>query len=703
MNKLYKEFVENNKKLVKEYINKKYNPVVVELKYKDYISNSKLEETLNNIILENFNSRVLVVAGTGSGKTRFFSNYYDNKIEEDTERNKGVINNNNKILKTHSNLIKTEDGKMRYSTDILDRRYYLLCPNKVQNLQNEQAYNFKALVSNTKINDNDMKISSVYDKSDEINNYINEYDYLTVDEAHYLVESKNFRGKALDDINNIINKCNHVFYLTATPFSLFLTEFTHIIFLEDINYKAKVNSINIIKTDSVLVKTRKIIEESKNPFLIGLNDTKELKKMNEMYNNIDIIYSKNKENNKVFNDIINDEMLTSEQLLCTSCMYAGTNLKKATFNTSKLDVYNMISKKKHFNITDTIQLFNRNRQQSNSWNLVFNNIKKEYKEEDLEKFKYKSICELFKDKYIQVKIQQKWLTKMIKLLSEIHNKESVCKQIELIMQYKNDKGCCVNSLNCLYLDEESLSIKIDFFALASLIYNKYNYLLSYNIDIVANLLKDVFNINVNIIDDNKISEEEIKKVLKEDKELAKDIKDKCFDIIKEDNDFIDIYIKKEGLDRINFKKKLKEEEREKIDILEEQSIIFKKYKEARYKVGRKTAIEVFNKYSKLADINNFLYEVQILELNTLYKKTKDISVYDSSNNKIIKFLVENYNKNGKRISKNDILKIKEFATNNKLKLSDNKIMYYLNITFNLNYDDKNKSYKISSLKSKLKN
>ena len=254
MNKLYKQFLINNRKCIKDYINSNYNPKTTTLKYTKYISNSNLEKTLDVIFSKDEQSKVLLIAPTGSGKTRFISDYMDK----------------------HS-----------------DKFGCLFCPNKIQNLGNEN-YGFKSLVENKSLLDDDTKISSVYDKANEVYDKIKssldvlkeaEYNYnkasnkymdkevvnkdndddidkafniakteynnrirreeneeafnkakerydrakgkrldnglIAIDEAHYIVESQ-FRKKSIKEMERVADISQHVIYLTATPYSLFL-------------------------------------------------------------------------------------------------------------------------------------------------------------------------------------------------------------------------------------------------------------------------------------------------------------------------------------------------------------------------------------------------------------------------------------------------------------------------------------------------
>src|SRR5699024_1645971 len=101
-----------------------------------------------------------------------------------------------------------------------DRVFIISCPNKIQNLQN-QEYGVTAIVGGKVIDQVYTTSSMVYDKAKSLLEQYHLYkDYkitLIIDEAHQLIYSKNFRKKAINELLKLSEKCFNVIHLTATP------------------------------------------------------------------------------------------------------------------------------------------------------------------------------------------------------------------------------------------------------------------------------------------------------------------------------------------------------------------------------------------------------------------------------------------------------------------------------------------------------
>lgn len=176
---------------------------------------------------------------------------YQNKISEKAEDLKIYLVKKGKYLviaptgggKTYTVI----NGFNELSRIYKDYYFIIACPNRVQNEQNEKSYphcEIYSLVGGNKVHEDRTKISMVYEKANEIidNHFINENMkiVLVIDEAHELIYSdkKDFRHKAISQLEELESKCHTVMHLTATPRpNLHLYEYDDVVKFEPINRK----------------------------------------------------------------------------------------------------------------------------------------------------------------------------------------------------------------------------------------------------------------------------------------------------------------------------------------------------------------------------------------------------------------------------------------------------------------------------------
>lgn len=176
---------------------------------------------------------------------------YQNKISEKAEDLKIYLVKKGKYLviaptgggKTYTVI----NGFNELSRIYKDYYFIIACPNRVQNEQNEKSYphcEIYSLVGGNKVHEDRTKISMVYEKANEIidNHFINENMkiVLVIDEAHELIYSdkKDFRHKAISQLEELESKCHTVIHLTATPRpNLHLYEYDDVVKFEPINRK----------------------------------------------------------------------------------------------------------------------------------------------------------------------------------------------------------------------------------------------------------------------------------------------------------------------------------------------------------------------------------------------------------------------------------------------------------------------------------
>ena len=271
----------------------------------------------------------------------------------------------------------------------------LLCPNRVQNIQNEKSddYSFEALVAGVQLDENEhnvRQISAVYDKVPSIINYKKAHPdcklRLVIDECQTLISANTFREQAIDTIMRMINEkiADSYTFITATYENMCCFSFDNIVLFEDKNYKPVFKSVNIKyakqkQFENLVIDTA--VHESK-PY-IRLNDTQMIKRVEATLSNMgSICYSVTANDkasttnedgtvtydNVIFDHIVNHDDLYNNEgeadtILATSLLDAGTNFTKySPESTPVFAVFNP----KLMNIDEIEQAFNRFRPQKDA-------------------------------------------------------------------------------------------------------------------------------------------------------------------------------------------------------------------------------------------------------------------------------------------------------------------------------------------------
>ena len=361
----FQSFLNNSQYVLNLLYNKKnYTPTVAKRSFTEKLTKYPEEGNMGYIksLIELDNgAKNLIIAPTGSGKT-YSINAIFRQIDSESDSKQLLC---------------------------------LLCPNRVQNIQNEKSdgYNFEALVAGVQLDENEHKvrqISAVYDKVPSIINYKKAHPdcklRVVIDECHTLISANTYRGRAIDTIMWMINEkiADSYTFITATYENMCCFSFDNIVLFENQDYKPVFKSINIKyakqkRFENLVLDTA--IHESK-PY-IRLNHTEMIKKVKDtllgMGKDCQSVTADEKGsttnedgtvtyNNAIFDHIVNHDDLYNNEgeadvILATSLLDAGTNFTK--YSPESTPVF-AIFDPDLMNIDEIEQAFNRFRPQKDT-------------------------------------------------------------------------------------------------------------------------------------------------------------------------------------------------------------------------------------------------------------------------------------------------------------------------------------------------
>lgn len=404
-----------------------------------------------------------------------------------------------------------------------DRVFIMSCPNKIQNLQN-QEYGVTAIVGGKVINQVYTTSSMVYDKATSLLEQYHLYkDYkitLIIDESHQLIYSKNFRKKAINELLKLSEKCFNVIHLTATPSAnLDCYSYDEYYQLKPIKENININTFGIMKSKDGLTSLYKAIKtnfKQGKKVLIFLNNKEKIFEIKEHLTkifkdkNIGIITSDEKENNNIFQSIVKDSLIPSKYdiVLTTSVLECGTNINNLDYTPI---VY--VDNNLFFNVDSVIQQVARFR-----------------KEVDLGLLVYKEPCK--KEKFF-IKSKEQIASELKK---DLEGKRDVMNSIclnfgadghKMIMQSLLYEKCLDDttlSKGILYYDEDSLTVKLDQELFWKYVNERYDYQLLYDDNKLLEAFKGHIKAkNIQIVEHQANESEEVKE-LKKDMKISADNK-----------------------------------------------------------------------------------------------------------------------------------------------------------------------------------
>lgn len=360
----FTEFMKNSCYIQKLLYNKDYSPSIYKRSFSGKLTadpaNGNLD-LLQQIIMANNGTKTLVIAPTGSGKTYSVNSVFQNLKEQ------------------------------RDSKQLL----VLLCPNKIQNIQNANSdnYDFEALVEGVLLEENEnntRQLSSVYDKIPSIIKFKKEHpDYslrIIIDECQTLVSASKFREKTIATILKLINDglADSYTFVTATYDSMAGLAFDNIVLFEDENYKPVFKSINLLYSSEKFADMLMHSAKTETKPYIRLNDKKMIKQVETALLNESIKcysvtsddkgYRRNEDGsvtytNPIFDHVTNNDDLynvgddEANVILASSLLDAGTNFTR--YDQSSTPVF-AVETSLMMNIDEIEQSYNRFRLQKDA-------------------------------------------------------------------------------------------------------------------------------------------------------------------------------------------------------------------------------------------------------------------------------------------------------------------------------------------------
>lgn len=278
-----------------------------------------------------------------------------------------------------------------------NRVFIILCPNRLQNQQNGKLYNIDVIIGGIKADEHIRVASAVYEKIDEIMfAYSNKKITLIVDEAHELIESIDYREKALNNIDVASQKAFNTIHVTATPRKLLkyykYNKIYNFVLKKRKNNLEKLKIIAATDVDVTLFKLLEINKQNNKKSLVFLSgstdDLKSLKNnLDKKGYSVEKITREDKESDLYFN-IIQNSLISSKYdiILSTKVIECGTNI-----NNTDIVPIEIIKNENHFNPDSTEQKFARLRNKNQEGYFIFK------KQEEIKEIRsYESIKENYK-------------------------------------------------------------------------------------------------------------------------------------------------------------------------------------------------------------------------------------------------------------------------------------------------------------------
>lgn len=433
--------------------------------------NESIEKEVFEILTSNYR-KVAFFAPTAAGKTYLFCNVF-NKIKEE----------------------KDEYEKMGF----VGKQYInvLFTPKKIQNQANQNEYeNIKSIVANSKIElediENNVNFSIVYDKSEELENVCeifcetlerekNFYINLVIDEAHQLISSQ-YRRTCLLKLERLISLVHelggNVIYTTASMNTCAALDFNEII----VCYPTKDENVGRIETitnnteqknkDFVYNNIVNVIKEGGIPCL-RLNDKslmkdlqKNIERLEESGYKVAILNSDNKENNEIYNTIINNSTLKRgyDCYIFTSILDEGTSITSMEDGTKPSNLVTMFYiDDKNANLDNYLQFNHRFRWARDLSICLVARHETQYEIESLETILKKEhmIFKCYYSSFKNFEIAKRW--EVEKLFDDKNKVDYVVKsEVEKILNLEDSRGVC-NHKNVFYYNNEIVFDKKAFF------------------------------------------------------------------------------------------------------------------------------------------------------------------------------------------------------------------------------------------------
>lgn len=670
-----------------------YKPEIKTVEYKDKIGYSiEAINTIKDILTNPTKIKVLAVSSTGSGKTYTVSKVFDELMTSEVETLNNFLKNG---LKGKSEQEK-EDITNKYKKMMPQTYFCILCPNKIQNEQNQTKYGFKAIVAGNTANRNDLKLSAVYEKAEDIialkELNPNARLVVVIDESHTLVSAIGYREQAIHQILELEKVADVVLYMTATFKPLQCMKFDKIYNFKDANYKGNTDKITITKADNVKeLIDKKILDEANGVFALSSKSyivEKEniLKGLSREVNVLISADTYKTLNNPAYKEVIENETLLNGTSLVSSMFYAGTNV--ANYNPKTKPIYVAIDSK-IINLDDIEQFINRFRGRIEEAEIVIGNSIKMTTDEDGNErpSKFRPIELIVKSELEKVERWKKSYELMVQAIQfrlDKPNNKYVIDQIRTNMEQTLEGR--PNHLNCLDIDND-LNITFDYITFFKSCYNKFQSQYFYFPEELEKELKErIKTQTIDIITDNYIAEVKVKTTSTSKVEMIQ-AQEVLKELIDEDNKILNKYL--DG--KIDSYKAKKDE---KVSELINQEKILKKLKDLiNVGVDRKIALDIVTNMQKYVEVDNYIMQKQIID-NNQNIKLKRLNEVAGRFGEIQKIIVKNF-KVKDRITEAKLKTInKEIKERLKEDITTKKIEKITKMIFNLDKDNRISSLKI---------
>lgn len=548
MRKETMKFIDYNKLFCNALYKEHHDIDVEEIEYNEYLSdNNQIKEKMLKIMNEP--GQHFVSAQTGSGKTYSVIDCFKtiaaaekNPALDDVMEWVQTIDNEklkNDCLECEAlakDLYCAREGYMKLSA--------ILVPARSQTLQAAEEYEIKAIVGDNENNKldifNDQTIVSVYDKATELYETIDKCSNikvrLVIDESHLLCMAR-FRSKAIEDLEKLIDlvlrKNGSVIYLTASYMAMiYLRDLKSITFCNKKNTERNFKEINlyvntkgrkmqdfvydVLKDKRGLVRyNNKEIQKSLAAKLEEDNKTVYYLNADEKQGITDKTTNKTVYKNKMLDSVVNYSQLpAADYCIPTSLLDAGTNIKSVDGKQDPdfLPFY-VIDNTMNMNLLSIEQFSNRLRYNFDSYNILINDkvVTNSYN------FSLEQIIE-FQTKQLETQLEYLKLEEQILktvLYRDREDKEEATERAILnLLECENNFDDLKNSYggSITYSKEQGFEVEYKYFLNYCL--ERYYLTLYYNRDLFINELLDLFEVNVNIIENIESAGENISEAYK---------------------------------------------------------------------------------------------------------------------------------------------------------------------------------------------
>lgn len=513
----------------------------------------------------------------------------------------------------------------------------LVTPNRIQNEQNqeEEKYNFTAIIGqngNEIKFDADTNYSVVIEKLTEVLSKIEISPVqakinLVIDEAHVLVEQKNFRNDAINSLLKVVSKVlelnGSVIFMTATPENLKCFNFDKIISfipVEDVKNADKVKVyVNKDENLSMHDYALSVMKHLKNP-LVRYNTKDGIQRAKETLESfgykVETVTADDKKA-ELFRTIVKKSALTkADKWICSSVIEVGTNIIGVVQEDGSISLVDITPTYIMNNINNCSfdsmeQFFARIRYKVPAYALVI-----PQKSSEIENIS--NIDVLLSKEITRVEIFYNKLKEIAMVYINVSSsKEEAIQNVKGAFESCKCADGTPYHCNCIYFDNDTLEVKVDIIALWKNVYKKFIQQYYYHPELLVKRLNRTLGINVEIVEEEF---DKIKTKTVNNSDMMKSIaKDKMRSLSGADIKELEKVITKE----ISISDICNKERQEKIDtILRVQS--YAKYLKDAYYLDIKLSdiIDVILIAETEKDIKEYLQSAFYVKGNMLYKKEK---------------------------------------------------------------------------------